>query len=321
MSRVSMIVVLAVALMLVMGGAVAAQGESGPDHPLTLTDEWMALNAGDYHWYAFQFDYDKDVDEAIEIKFFTEPAESAALTVRNAEQIKLWQDDGKHEHFGCCTAVDVDKDHNGVKDFARWAGALRESGTYYLVIEHAENMPEAAYYRFDVAGKNVTFLSNGVVPAAVPDTTVAAPAAIAEPMVEAPAMMAGSGPDLALRPTGKWAELAPKAEHWYVFNYDEDEDWTQMPEIRLYASPPEAAELTVRNGDQARLWVLEGENEHFGCCTEKDEDKNSDGKADYMIWSGDLGSSGQYYIVVKHAADSDQPLMYRFVLEGDGISW
>lgn len=40
----------------------------------------------------------------------------------------------------------------------------------------------------------------------------------------------------------------------------------------------------------------------------------------YANWSGDLGATGTYYILVKRAANASGPAQYRFTINGDGVT-
>jgi hypothetical protein len=314
------IIVLVLTVILLWAGPVAAQAPqgTGPDEPLIPTGQWTEIESGDYHWYAFHFDYDADrVADPIEIRLYAEPYDIATLTVRNEEQADLWRADGEQAHFGCCTMVDEDKDEDGKADYAIWAGTLRSSGTYYIVVEHARNVSEPVAYRFTMSGRGFSF------PTAAP---APAPAAAA-PVVTAPtpitlAGLNGTGPDYALAPTGETTLIKEGEYHWYAFKFDYDEDAVMTPvEIRFYDWPADGATLTVRNAAQAEQWRQEGEQEHFGCCTLVEEDADDDGIADYAVWAGNLRESGTYYIVVEHAKNMHEPVTYHFELTGDGVSY
>jgi hypothetical protein len=317
---------------------------SGPDFALTPTGTWTELTPGKYHWYAFDFDYDTDVTQPVTIRLYAEPQDGATLTVRNAEQAKLWEEEGEHNHFGCCTLVDVDKDGNGIADYARWSGSLRESGRYFIVAELAEGQTAPAFYRFTISGENLSFprMDETAVAMASPENQQAPemPQAVAAPMAApAEAMptveMAGSGPDFAMAPTEEWQSLEAGGYHWYKFTFDQDDDWTEPVMIRLFTEPADAAILTVRNGHQAELWRQDGVHKHFGCCVpqemtkqavndEGDEENgagNETEKLPYAFWSADLTESGVYYLVVEHAKNLSEPALYRFELSGEGVTF
>lgn len=299
------------------GGVVVAQ-VSGPDAPMVPTGEWTEILPGQLHWYAFNYDFDEDVDQPVVIRLYEEPYESAVLTLRNAEEVKLWQEEGETEHFGCCTNVDRDRDHDGQSDYMQWAGMLGESGTYYIVVETAKGVTEPAYYRFVLEGENVTLPMATAAPVAEPAMVEVPTAAEAPTEFQG---MEGTSPFFAMQPTESWIKLDEGAEHWYVFDFDYDEDWTNPAKVKLLMEPTEGAILSLHNGEQARIWEQDGELIHFGCCTMVDDDEDDNGVLDYAMWAGDLGSSGRYYIVVKHAENIDGPVFYQFELTGDGVSF
>jgi hypothetical protein len=127
--------------------------------------------------------------------------------------------------------------------------------------------------------------------------------------------------DYALVPTGAWTEMEANGAHWYVFDFDYDDDATDAVRVRLYNEPYEDVVLTVRNAEQANMWRQVGENEHFGCCSLVDVDNDDDGRLDYAEWEGSLRSSGRYFIVVESAEGAQTPAFYRFTLSGDNLSF
>ena len=299
--------------------ALVVEGiESGPDFAMMPTGEWMALEEGQYHWYAFDYDFDEDF-APVEIRMYTAPEDSAILTVRNEEQIQKWREDGVHEHIGCCTVQDLAGEET---DYALWAGELFSSGRYYLVVEHAKNMAETAHYRFEfTADEGVSFPEDLIDPHGT-TTSITLP----EPVVDVASATApeavtlrglnGSGPDFALAPTAEWTTLGEGMYHWYAFNYDFDEDYGPV-EIRMYTAPEDGAILTVRNAEQAQKWREDGTHEHVGCCTVQDL---AGEETDYALWAGELFSSGTYYLVVEHDKNVSGPVNYMFTIEGEGVS-
>lgn len=293
--------------------APAMQIGGGPDEAGAPTGEWMPLQVGEQHWYAFDFDYEADVTEPIEIKVYAEPKESAVLTIRNAEQAQLWREEGKSEHFGCCTVETIRGDET---EYSIWSGQLFSSGRYYIVVEHAKNVTAPAMYRFTVEGKNISFPTVKVAP---PVEAAPAPAEMAAPVapVMAPSKI-GGGPDEAMAPmTGEWITLESGTTHWFAFKYDYDSSFDPF-QIKIYSNPEKGAVLTVRNEEQAQLWRAEGKNEHFGCCT---VETISGDETDYGVWVGRPGSSGTYYIVVEMAKNVEGPVLYSFTIAGEGVSY
>ena len=317
------VIVVALTLVLTWGTAYAeTRTGEGPFDAMAPTGEWMDVEEGEYHWYVIHYDYD-DKKEAIEplvIKMFAEPYASVNLTVRNQAQVDEWMRDGEQPHFGCCTMVDEDENHDGKFDFAEWAGTLRESGDYYLVVEHAKNVAGPASYRFTVDGPNISFPTMEEEPIKVATPVKAQIPAQALAPVSLTGL-AGSAPDYALVPTGALTELPPQKYHWYAFDFDFDEKVTEPVTVRLYAEPFGSTTLTVRNAEQAQLWKDEGEHAHFGCCTTVDVDRDLDGLSDYSVWSGSLRESGRYFIVLELAEGETMPAYYRFTISGENLAF
>lgn len=296
--------------------------ESGPDFAMMPTDSWMALEDGQYHWFAFDYDFDQDYDD-IEIRMFTEPEGSAILTIRNEGQAEKWRVDGEHEHIGCCVVQDLgdDSDDDAETKYAVWLGKLDSSGRYYIVVEHAEGMADTANYRFEfAASEGVSFPEGLIDPQEATGQAMPAPVVEAEPDAASEAQpvlgLNASGPDFALSPTSEWRELGEGAYHWFAFDYDYDKDFDPF-EIRMYTEPEDGAILTIRNMEQAEKWREDGTHEHIGCCTV--QDLGDDEETDYALWAGTLDSSGTYYIVVERAENVSGPVNYMFTIEGEGV--
>ena len=126
----------------------------GPDEAMApMTEEWITLEAGKTHWFAFKYDFDEGHDP-FEIKIYSNPEKGAVLTVRNEEQAQLWREEGKSEHFGCCTVETISGDET---DYAIWTGRPGSSGTYYIVVEQAKNVDGPVMYNFTIAGEGVHY--------------------------------------------------------------------------------------------------------------------------------------------------------------------
>jgi hypothetical protein len=283
---------------------------TGPDEATApMTGQWLSLDAGVTHWFAFNYDFDEG-NEPIEIKVFSNPEKGAVLTVRNQEQAQLWRGEGKSEHFGCCTVETISGDET---DYAVWLGRPGSSGTYYIVVEKAKNVEGPILYNFTIEGEGVYFPTVKMAP---PVEAAPAPEAVLPAAPAAPAMQIGAGPNEAMAPmTGKWIPLEAGVTHWFAFNYDFDSG-NEPIEIKVFSNPEKSAVLTVRNQEQARLWITEGKSEHFGCCT---VETISGDETDYGVWLGRPGSSGKYYIVVETAEGVDGPILYNFTIAGEGV--
>lgn len=144
--------------------AVSPLMGTGPDYAMKPVAEWREIGEGELHWYAFDFTYWKDKDapemKPIVIRLYTDPFDKATLTVRDEHQAELWRQDGKQEHFGCCTPSELGSgyefDKDGLTDYAIWSGQLKSDGRYYLVVEHAKNVSGPVRYMFTIEGDGIT---------------------------------------------------------------------------------------------------------------------------------------------------------------------
>jgi len=298
--------------------AVAAPMElagTGPDYPIMPNGKWTQINSGEYHWYAFSYDFDEDF-KPIEIRMFTEPGDGAILTIRNEEQANKWREDGTHEHFGCCTVQELGNDEE--TPYAVWAGKLDSSGTYYLVVEHAKYLAEPVYYRFEFASTEGVSTPKELYTPATAVVELEAASAAVHPALPA-VTLKESGPDFSMAPTNDWVGIEKGEYHWYAFDYDFDEDFDPI-EVRMYAAPEDAAILTVRNAEQADKWREDGTHEHLGCCTVQEFGNGEE--TPYAVWAGTLDSSGRYYLVVEHPGTIGERAYYRFELAAsEGVSF
>lgn len=285
---------------------------TGPDDAFALDGAWHKLELGQRHWYAFSFDYVEDMkDEAVDIAMRVEPEYGALFTVRTPEQGQLWRTRGEHEFMGCCAENEF-----AAGDFS-WAGALPETGTYYVVVEHSRIHPsDTVYYALEVDGKNLELELPMMmpmpitVPASQADTLPAiAPEAVAPVAETLP--QPGIGPDSALAIDGEWRELVAGAEHWYTFDFDYDDEMDEAIQIGMFVEPDESALFTVRTPENITLWRNEGEVEFVGCCSE-----NEVGVGD-VSWAGKFAESGSYFVVVEHDDASPETAYYRLLIDGE----
>lgn len=310
---------MAVMVLLLVGVATAATaGGTGPDDAMRPDGQWKTLTTGQQHWYMFRFDYDSArANEPVEIRIYSEPSDAAVLTVHNEQQAELWRQDGKKEHFGCCTLFNEDKNDDGKPDFALWSGALGASGKYYIIVEPAKNVTAPVQYRFEITGKGISYPSTTTPVTVAP--VVVPPAKLTE---KGMGSLVGTGPDFAMSPTDEWRELKVGEYQWFKFHFGYDKARANKNiEVQLYSEPNQGAILTVRNEAQADLWRRDGKHEWFGCAMPFDRDRNSDGNPDFGLWSGQLAISGDYYLVVEHDKQIKEPVYYRMVIRGEGVSY
>jgi hypothetical protein len=307
---IAYVAIVAVLLVLL---AQNAMGEdltgTGPDFAMSPSDQWVEIQPGQYDWYVFKYEY-KEKNGPMEVKLYSEPAEAAVLTLRNLDQAKLWREDGKHEHFGCCTPVERDANKDGKGDYALWAAHMRATGTYYMVVEHAKNVSGPAQYRIEVKGDGYSFTDAPLPVVAPPEE-----AAVVEPVI-----LAGTGPDVAMALPTEPATINAGEYQWYYFDYTrdsktKDEDLRPV-EIKVFSEPAGVAKITIRDGEDAAAWRQDGTHQSFGACTCSGIDKDKNGVDDYGLWCGKLYASGRYYVVVEHARNNAAPATYRIEVKG-----
>lgn len=162
------------------------------------------------------------------------------------------------------------------------------------------------------------------------------------PVANAPAPAAAA----ATPATDTWISIQPGEDQWYTFKYDYDN--TNRPaEIRMYTEPNESVSLMLLNSNQAQEWQQSGgTREHFGAATtvynlvvdrsanhavhtndgvrnydyDKEDAPKIYEKGSYASWSGVIGNSGTYSILVHRNARATGAANYRFTVNGDGLS-
>lgn len=296
---------------------------TGPDFAMSPSGEWVTIEPGQYHWYIFNYKYDKDKGP-MEVRLEATPVNAVRFTMRNVNQANLWRRDGTHEWFGCCSGSARDANKDGTPDYRTWSGSIGGSGTYYIVVQRDASATGPASYLLNLSGAGYSF--TGAAQPQVDEAVVeVAPAPVEAKPVE-PVALAGTGPDNAIAlPTGKQAsfegQVIEKGEYrWYYFDHTRDQkvanEDLQAIEIKVFSDPADIARVTIRNADDAAAWERDGTQQSFGACTCVGEDKNKDGKPDYAVWKGALPSSGRYYVVVEHSRNSDTPAAFRFEVAG-----
>lgn len=82
--------------------------ESSPEQPLAYGDGWVAMQPGDWHWYAFKYDFDDSGDSPqapSSIRLDTKPGAGATLLLLNGDQVRAWEHGEKLQGFGEATPV------------------------------------------------------------------------------------------------------------------------------------------------------------------------------------------------------------------------
>jgi TolB protein len=154
---ISILLVIAVA----MAGTVTvvAAGGTGPDDARVPSGEWESIEAGEEHWYAFQYQGD---GSQIQVLLEAVPEEGASFSVWTPEEARRWRAGSEVEPIG-----------RGSPDPAApgklvWTGRFNDKGTYYAVIESSTGQPGTTYYLLTVSG-------DGVWLSASPSTIVVTP--------------------------------------------------------------------------------------------------------------------------------------------------
>lgn len=285
-----------------VGPAVAAgPGGTGPDDAMVVTDEWMPVSLGEKHWFAFNFDYDKEAtDQMIQVTLYAKPKNGATFSVFTPAEAEHWRKTGEY------VAIGAGSENEFAKGQLSWAGTFKSSGTYYVVVEHSTLVKSPTDCKLEVTGKGVSTA-----------VAVAAPAPVAAaPAPAAPVALEGSGPDFAMKPAADYVGLASGQAHWYAFKYDYDGKVDNII-VRIYAEPKGSAFFTIRTPEQAQLWRSTGETAFCGCDTADKLAKDDQFKS----WAGHFDGSGTYYIVVEHAKNTSAMSYYRLVIEGKNISY
>jgi hypothetical protein len=79
---------------------------SSPEQPRTYSNQWVDVQPGEWHWYAFKFDFDDSSDDeqgSATIRLDANPVDGATLTLVNKEQVNAWQHGEKLQGFGAAT--------------------------------------------------------------------------------------------------------------------------------------------------------------------------------------------------------------------------
>jgi len=133
-------------------GAAASAAGTGPDDALVPVGEWVPLDAGSSHWYAFHYAGD---GSQIEIHLQAEPKESLDFEVWTPDGVRRWGLGLKVDPVGRGTP---DPYADGV---ISWSGSFQIAGTYYVVVRHVVETGGGhsgqGYYMLDVHGAGLSF--------------------------------------------------------------------------------------------------------------------------------------------------------------------
>jgi hypothetical protein len=305
-------VALVAVAVLVFSAAAFAQTApgAGPDNPLLPDGTWTKVPASGEIWYIFHEEGD---GETVNVDMKMVPNGGVSFEIWTPENLRDWAAEEEFDAVGEGTMSCNCEPEDELGKY-NWTGSFVESGDYLVVVKN--EMDAASYFTLDVTGKEVSLPLRGIAAAPAPEPA-AAPAMAEEPVALAEG--AGESPAFAMPISQEWTNLGEGGYHWYAFTYDQDEDYKPL-EIRVFADPADAAVVTLRNEEQARLWAEEGEDAHFGCCTTAYIDPaEEDDELPYMRWMADNLASGQYYIVVSPAEGLTGDINYRLEVLGEGV--
>ena len=178
----------------------------------------------------------------------------------------------------------------------------------------------------------------------LPQAAMAATTVNASPAASASSQLSSS-PAVAAPATDGWTAIQPGESQWYTFKYDYDAA-NRPAQIRMYTQPNESVTLMLLNGNEARDWQqVGGERQHFGAATtvydtvvdtsvhhavhtdgtrdydfSKKDAPTTTEKGTYASWSGVIGNSGTYSILIHRDARATGPANYQFTVNGDGLT-
>lgn len=153
--------------------------------------------------------------------------------------------------------------------------------------------------------------------------SVAIPAFASPAQQQADQMMAGSGPETALTPTGERETLTPNEKRWYTFRYvegadgDDDGDEPSDALAELTMAYPDSIDFEVWTEYDVRMWA-NGEDFYptgAGTPAFDDEDGDSDNRDRRLLrWVGSGEATTTWYIVVEN--ETEAPAPYRLTVSG-----
>jgi TolB protein len=139
--------------------STASAAGTGPDDALAPVADWQPLTAGESHWYAFYYAGD---GSPIQVRLEA-VLEGVGFAIWTPEKIYHW---GLGEYVEPIGRGSDDPFAEGV---LTWLGSFTISGTYYVVVEHAQNLPGSFtagtnYYLLDVSGDGLSFSASAPLP-------------------------------------------------------------------------------------------------------------------------------------------------------------
>lgn len=285
-SALFLVVVMALFPFATVGGQVATG--MGPDVAMSPGD-WAPVIAGEQHWFSFNYDGD---GKAININLYAKPTNGAAFKVLTPDQAEHWRRTGEIKSVGAGSHNDATKSE------LFWTGSFKESGTYYVIVEHSKLTREATWCKLSITGKGVTLPGGAIAPV---------------PAVVAPKPALGMGPDATYLP-GQYQELREGVRTWYAFTYDRHATDPTI-EIKLYSKHTEGLVFKIMTPSQVANWRSTGEIKWIGAGS-----KNSASSAD-LSWKGSFTTSGTYYVIVEHSPTKGETAYGKLLITGEGVTF
>jgi len=278
----------AIALVSVTGALAAPAIGAGPDSATAPIGDWIALAAGETHWYAFQYD---GSEGQINVDMEVSPQNTVGFSVWTPDDLVRWVNGEAVNGIGRGSA-------SGNASKLNWSGNFNTAGAYYVVVDHSSN-PEIGYYNLSISGAGVSF------PMAKSTTTAEAPAgqqaSTEKATTEQVATAKGMGPADALAIAGEWMAIDGTEADWYAFNYAGDGGQVK---VWLEAVPSNGVAFSVWTSDQVRRLGNGEEVAPVGRGSVSTEGQGN------LSWAGSFNTGGAYYVVVEHAGNIAGPSYY-----------
>jgi hypothetical protein len=267
------------AVIVVFSGATSVLAETavgiGPESATAPFNDWMSIDAGEKHWYTFNYDGEEG---SIGIEMEVSPQGSVGFSVWTTENLVRWANGLEVEEVGRGTASD---DEN----LLNWCGCFPIAGTYYVVVEHS-GITQTGYYKLSIRGDGVYFPEAVVEEVEMPEVAafdVLDEEAETEVTHEAEGMIV----------LGEWAAVTAGDTDWLHFQYGGgDETLTIWAE----AVPTNGVAFSVWTPNQM-LQVANGENVDpigWGATSEF-------GPGD-LSWTGSFNEAGTYCVIVEQTS-------------------
>ena len=157
-------IVLSLVILLTSGLAYPAGASAtgaGLDEALQATGEWAQLGAEESQWYGFYYAGD---GSQIQVRLQVEPQDSLGFTVWTPKEIERWR-------LGLATnPIGRGADDPYAEGVLVWSGNFATAGTYYVVVEPADNLSGngyagTSYYQLEVSGDGIALSEPAPAPA------------------------------------------------------------------------------------------------------------------------------------------------------------